>query len=25
MIEAETGERVGFNPAHVVMLRALVS
>ena len=25
MIEAETGERVGFNPTHVVMLRALVS
>jgi hypothetical protein len=23
MVEAESGERVGFNPAHVVMLRAL--
>jgi hypothetical protein len=25
MIEAESGERIGFNPTHVVMLRALAS
>jgi hypothetical protein len=25
MIEAETGERVGFNPEHIVMLRAVTS
>lgn len=25
MVEAETGERVGLNPSHIVMLRAVLT